>query len=1037
VNFCARSGYLVDGTQVIPTDPTDIHVEDAPIVGCSHLWCSVCRAAVRDAAGLAFATRDELTQGQLSALYQTADLASSSLLHRGAPAWRLYLCRCSRWLETSRHACVDRDPDEADPNVPWRCAGHPPLTLPADVDGTVVTTQQELRELAARGFHDLAPPRVRPADRERAEWLARLATRLSPSDAAVVRSAALAALEDAAPRTRGLALRFFRCAPSEQAHARVLDLYDKSPNLFVGVVDEVTTIEVDTTLAHTAWRILGPLLGGAGRARDRARSEALAGTANRAAYDALAKHDSAWMTSHAEDVARAAPGRLQELFDSFLQFPDEVPFRPLEQRIRHALASPASARTTRRERNMALEAAIEVAPDDASAYVAYGGWLAERGDPRAELIARQAAGAESSWVSRFVAEHSTDLLGELSPDFSTADMTWHLGFVRTAKLEVESGVRAAELVLAFLGSPSGCFLRELKLDVKELEASHVAAILASGQGLALLSGLTIMNVTISDDLCLAILRSPIAGQLEEIDLIDSNFSESGARAFVAMASGLRRIRQLHINPTGIDASVLERMRVACPALGTERHAEAMLSAVMSLARVVANLERANASTAGPEPAPFFTPSGAQALARTPVATDAGEPPELPFGAQVRRALRNRTLRESYASSSKEVGVFLRRAGAFAEAISEQTDFTDWNGAVVGHGDNVVRAAIAPDPALPFDELAPLLEMGDLGRLLVARHPATTPAIWLELATDANEAVQLAIADRNGKDASVQMRLAESTHPWIRSKVARETELDAAVRAVLAEDVDGDVRSVLASRSDLDDALLARLLDDDEAEVRQVAVRHVRVSAPSLARLADDPDDDVVRGVALHATTPSEVLVHIAAHTSLDVRKALLQRSAIPDGALEKLASDAELALSIAKRPSLSRSVCEVCARSDDPKVRAALAANQTLEPAALALLVHDQDVKVRDALAENPQFTALAVLALDHESQVRQRLAMRSDLPADLLDVLARDTQSNVRAAVARSPLTPSSTLARLANDTQWEVRDAAKRGELEHPKRR
>lgn len=365
MNRCARSGYLVDATSTLPSDPTDFQVEGLPVVGCTRIRCGRCGAFVRNAPGLAFRTRDDVSASELAALYALTDLASSPLLHQVRPEWRLYVCKCSRWLETSAHACAEPDPDaNTDPDMPWRCEGHPSIALPHDIDGASVSSPSELRELATRGFHGVTPPRVRPADAERGDWLARLYSRLDPGgprgsaplhlrpggrsesdplhlgppDAAVVVEVALSALEDPAVRTRALALRFFYDLPIEAGRARLLALLEGDRRLFAGVPDEVTTVGVDKTLEHSMWRIVAPLVATPGRAQDLARAEALSGKAGLAVYDALAKYDSAWVSAHGEELVRAAPERMEEIFSSFSQFPQGVPIRALRERIRKVIA---------------------------------------------------------------------------------------------------------------------------------------------------------------------------------------------------------------------------------------------------------------------------------------------------------------------------------------------------------------------------------------------------------------------------------------------------------------------------------------------------------------------------------------------------------------------------------------------------------------------------------------------------------------------------------------------------------------------------
>src|SRR5688500_18514450 len=50
-------------------------------------------------------------------------------------------------------------------------------------------------------------------------------------------------------------------------------------------------------------------------------------------------------------------------------------------------------------RNLALEEAIAQDPDDEEAYLVYADWLAERGDPRGELIAVQHAQRAAATVA--------------------------------------------------------------------------------------------------------------------------------------------------------------------------------------------------------------------------------------------------------------------------------------------------------------------------------------------------------------------------------------------------------------------------------------------------------------------------------------------------------------------------------------------------------------------------------------------------------------------------------------------------------------
>jgi uncharacterized protein (TIGR02996 family) len=142
-------------------------------------------------------------------------------------------------------------------------------------------------------------------------------------------------------------------------------------------------------------------------------------------------------------------------------------------------------------RNPALEAAIVADPDDAAGYAVYGDWLAERGDPRGELIATQLA-AETRpslrGAARAVfARHRAYFLGPLGEALAAEALDWRFGFIHRARLtrddllfvdgaRVSSSLaKAAEHLLAH---PSARFLAELVVvdDVAEIVDRLAAAV---------------------------------------------------------------------------------------------------------------------------------------------------------------------------------------------------------------------------------------------------------------------------------------------------------------------------------------------------------------------------------------------------------------------------------------------------------------------------------------------------------------------------------------------------------------------------------
>ncbi len=337
MNRCAKNGCLVDRTFPLPTDPTELYVARLPPIGCSRLRCTACGVAVRNAVGIAFMSRDDLPRSELSKLYDLADLSSSPLLGKTHPDHRLYLCRCHRWLEIRYHELDNPDRDLlTDPDVPWRCDGHPAIEFPHDIHGVRVGSRDELRDLAVRGFHGFDPPGIR-ADERDAQWLTRLYYRLSPTDAGIVAQVATACLADPEPLARQRALHFYDDVRDSRARDSLVELLHSHRALFAGVPDNLPLHQRDTTLEHTAWRILRESVANPGPARDLARADGLAGRASRALYDALCRADTQWVTEHAEDLARAAPNRVEDLETSFQVVPGPEWFAKLTGRARRAV----------------------------------------------------------------------------------------------------------------------------------------------------------------------------------------------------------------------------------------------------------------------------------------------------------------------------------------------------------------------------------------------------------------------------------------------------------------------------------------------------------------------------------------------------------------------------------------------------------------------------------------------------------------------------------------------------------------------------
>jgi hypothetical protein len=331
---CHYKGYLVNGKSDIPTDIAERDTEFLPAIGCSRLRCLVCGERVRNVAGVAFATPQNIEASALSALYDLPDLLMSPLIHRTNDNWRLYICRCNRWLETDNTALHPPDRDDS-ANRPWYCEGHPQMALPYTYARTTIASLTDLRTLTQAGLRGERQPNVREADREKLYWLLRLHSQLLPDIAQTMASVAANNLQENNALLLDHTLWFLFFTASDQQRERVLDLLKTNSDLLKAPVSFHLTV-LDKTLNDTAWHVVAPLVAHEGAARDYARSEALTNP-SRPLFDALAEYDSAWFLAHLEDIAKANPGNADLLIASFIRLPDEMQSSNHAQRIRDLL----------------------------------------------------------------------------------------------------------------------------------------------------------------------------------------------------------------------------------------------------------------------------------------------------------------------------------------------------------------------------------------------------------------------------------------------------------------------------------------------------------------------------------------------------------------------------------------------------------------------------------------------------------------------------------------------------------------------------
>ncbi|HEY7372966.1 MAG TPA: TIGR02996 domain-containing protein [Polyangia bacterium] len=131
-------------------------------------------------------------------------------------------------------------------------------------------------------------------------------------------------------------------------------------------------------------------------------------------------------------------------------------------------------------RNPELERTILADPDNEEAYQVYADWLQGEGDPRGELAAIQVALARGESAELRAREQAIleanrqQLLGDLpdvdpGEDAAPLKITWHAGWLRSARIAAGEGHELADLYRSLLACESARFLRELTVGVGAFE----------------------------------------------------------------------------------------------------------------------------------------------------------------------------------------------------------------------------------------------------------------------------------------------------------------------------------------------------------------------------------------------------------------------------------------------------------------------------------------------------------------------------------------------------------------------------------------
>lgn len=232
LRYCAGGGSVGGGDARIPEDLSEYQYPTlSATVGCNRLKCSSCGAWVRHGPPGLVAKDD--VRPHLAEVYEADDWTELPYLEqRDIPSHRLYVCRCSAWAGARDYLMADPDPDPfSQPQLPWRCGGHPTPKLPIQLEETTISSEDDVVDLVDRILGGWCPRKLDEEGKQTpALWLTwTYAYLLGSSHADAFSRACAARLADSDEATVGRVLRFFRCVPEAQGVGDVVDMAATDP----------------------------------------------------------------------------------------------------------------------------------------------------------------------------------------------------------------------------------------------------------------------------------------------------------------------------------------------------------------------------------------------------------------------------------------------------------------------------------------------------------------------------------------------------------------------------------------------------------------------------------------------------------------------------------------------------------------------------------------------------------------------------------------------------------------------------------------
>jgi hypothetical protein len=162
-NRCVPDAWLFGASRSLPVDPSEFDwPERSPPAGCNHLVCLECKAEVKSQVGyrlpLDWDHRERVPQRAMQ-MHASDDWSKVEGIE-SEPDYRLYTCRC--FYHSLFRPALTFDPENRDMegnptrNLPWTCAGHPPLELPVQLGDRSIADAAELAAAVVAAAKDPA-----------------------------------------------------------------------------------------------------------------------------------------------------------------------------------------------------------------------------------------------------------------------------------------------------------------------------------------------------------------------------------------------------------------------------------------------------------------------------------------------------------------------------------------------------------------------------------------------------------------------------------------------------------------------------------------------------------------------------------------------------------------------------------------------------------------------------------------------------------------------------------------------------------------